>query len=111
VLPNNWGGGTVTAKFFWTAATSSGSVVWRLSSRAFGDDDALDQAMGTAQSVTDTYIAASDLHISAATSAITIGGTPAAGKAVIFEVSRDASNGSDTMGERGRLLGIEITYT
>jgi hypothetical protein len=111
VLPNNWNAGTVTARFFWTASTGSGAVVWALRARSYADDDALDQAMGTAQSVTDTLLATNDMHISAATSAITIGGTVANGNAIIFEAYRDATNGSDTLGSDARFLGLQITYT
>ena len=112
VLPNNWNAGTVTARFFWTASTGSGSVVWALRARSYADDDALDQAMGTAQSVTDTLLATNDMHISAATSAITIGGTVANGNAIIFEAYRDATNvASDTLGSDARFLGLQISYT
>lgn len=111
VLPNNWNAGTVTARFFWTASTGSGSVVWALRARSYADDDALDQAMGTAQSVTDTLLTTNDMHISAATSAITIGGTVANGNAIIFEAYRDATNGSDTLGSDARFLGLQISYT
>jgi hypothetical protein len=111
VLPNNWNAGTVTARFFWTASTGSGAVVWALRARSYADDDALDQAMGTAQSVTDTLLATNDMHISSATSAITIGGTVANGNAIIFEAYRDATNGSDTLGSDARFLGLQISYT
>lgn len=111
VLPNNWNAGTVTARFFWTASTGSGSVVWALRARSYADDDALDQAMGTAQSVTDTLLTTNDMHISAATSAITIGGTVANGNAIIFEAYRDATNASDTLGSDARFLGLQISYT
>lgn len=67
--------------------------------------------MGTAQSVTDTLLATNDMHISSATSAITIGGTVANGNAIIFEAYRDATNGSDTLGSDARFLGLQVTYT
>lgn len=111
VLPNNWNAGTVTAKFFWTASTGSGAVVWALRARSYADDDAIDQAMGTAQTVTDTLLATNDMHISAATSAITIGGTVANGNAVVFEAYRDATSGSDTLGSDARFLGLQVSYT
>jgi hypothetical protein len=111
VMPSNWNAGTVTAKFHWTASTGSGDVVWGLSGRAYANDDALDQAQGTAQTCTDTLTATNDLDISPATSAITLGGTAAAGNPVIFEVYRDANAGGDTLAADARLLGVEITYT
>lgn len=111
VMPSNWNAGTITAKFHWTASTGSGDVIWGLSGRAYANDDALDQAQGTAQTVTDTLTATNDLDISSATSAITLGGTAAAGNPVIFEVYRDANAGGDTLAADARLLGVEISYT
>jgi hypothetical protein len=111
VMPSNWNAGTITAKFHWTASTGSGDVVWGLSGRAYANDDALDQAQGTAQTCTDTLTATNDLDISPATSAITLGGTAASGNPVIFEVYRDANAGGDTLAADARLLGVEISYT
>jgi hypothetical protein len=111
VMPNNWNAGTVTAKFHWTASTGSGDVVWGLQGRAYANDDALDQAMGTAQTATDTLTATNDVDISPATSAITLGGTAASGNPVIFQVYRDADAGGDTLANDARLLGVEISYT
>jgi hypothetical protein len=111
VMPNNWNAGTVTAKFHWTASTGSGDVVWGLQGRAYANDDALDQAMGTAQTATDTLTATNDVDISPATSAITLGGTAASGNPVIFQVYRDADAAGDTLANDARLLGVEISYT
>jgi hypothetical protein len=111
VMPSNWNAGTVTAKFHWTAASGSGDVIWGLSGRAYGDNSAIDQAMGTAQTVTDTLQTANYEHITAATSAITLAGSPVAGQMVIFELYRNAANASDTLGVDARFLGVEITYT
>jgi hypothetical protein len=111
VMPSNWNAGTVTAKFHWTASTGSGAVVWALSGRAYADNNALDQATGTAQTVTDTLLTVNYEHITAATSAITLAGSPAAGQLVIFQLYRDATNGSDTLASDARFLGVEISYT
>jgi hypothetical protein len=110
-MPSNYNNGTVTARFFWSSSSSTGSVVWGLQARAFADDDALDTAFGTAQTVTDTLLATGDMHISAATSAVTSGGTPAATTPLQFQIYRDATNGSDTLGSDARLLGVEISFT
>jgi hypothetical protein len=110
ILPNNYNLGTITARFYWTAASGSGAVVWAIQGRAFADDDALDTAFGTAQTVTDTLLAADDMHISAATSAVTIGGTPAANRPIQFQVYRDADAGGDTLAVDARLLGVEILF-
>lgn len=111
MIPNNYNLGTVTARFYWTAASGSGGVAWGLRGRAYADDDALDQAQGTGQVVTDTLIAANDMHVTSATSAITLAGTPAANRPVQFEIYREVGNASDTLGVDARLLGVEILYT
>jgi hypothetical protein len=111
VMPSNYNAGTVTARFYWTASSGSGAVVWGLQGLAYSDDDALDTATGTAQTVTDTLLAANDMMISGATSSITIGGTPGANKAVQFQIYRDADAGGDTLAVDARLLGVEISYT
>lgn len=108
VLPNNWDYGTVTAHFYWTADSGSGTACFGLKGVALADDDAIDTAGGTAQTSTDTLLSAGDMHVSPATSAITIGGTPAANKPVQFTVYRDVAN--DTLGVDARLLGVEIIY-
>lgn len=111
VMPSNYNNGTVTARFYWTASAGSGDVIWGLQGRAFANDDALDTAAGTAQTVTDTLIATNDMHVTSATSAITIGGTPAANTPIQFTIYRDANAGGDTIANDCRLLGVEIIFT
>jgi hypothetical protein len=48
------GASTCTARVYWRAAEGSGDVRWRVRARCYADDQAIDQAWGTAQSVTDT---------------------------------------------------------
>ena len=110
-LPSNYNNGTITARFYWTASTGSGNVVWGIQGRAFANDDALDTAFNTAQTVTDTLIATNDMHITEATSAVTIGGTPAANTPILFQIYRDADAAGDTLSSDARLLGVEISYS
>lgn len=108
-MPGNWDGGTITFIPHWTAASGSGTVVWALSGRSYANDAALDQAMGTAQTSTDTLLTANDLHIGPTSSAITLAGTPAANEYVHFKIMRDVSE--DTLTADAKLLGIQIIYT
>lgn len=110
VMPSNYNNSTITARFYWTATSGSGGVAWGLGGRAYGDDDALDQASGTRQVVTDTLITANDVHVTSATSAITITGTPAANKAINYQISREVGNASDTLAVDARLHGVEIIF-
>jgi hypothetical protein len=110
ILPNNYNLSTVTARFYWTTSTGSGAVIWGLQGRAYADDDALDTAFGTTQTVTDTLLATNDMHVTSATSAITIAGTPAANRPILFQLYRDATAAGDTIGSDARLLGVEILF-
>lgn len=109
--PKWWNLGTITAEFHWTAASSSGDVIWGISGLARSNDDALDTALGTAQTVTDTLITANDEHITSATSAVTIGGTPAKGDNLYFRIYRDADAGGDTLGADARLIAVTIFFS
>lgn len=110
-MPTSWDESTVTVQFYWTSSVASGDVVWAAAGIAFGDNDVLDTAVGTAQSVTDGSNGAGDLNISSATSAITIGGSPAAGDLVVFQVTRDADNGSDTLDGDAKLIAVKVNIT
>jgi hypothetical protein len=108
VMPSDWDHGTITASFYWTAASGSGDLTWGLQGYSYGDSDAIDAAWGTAQEVVDTLITADDVHISGTTSAITLGGTPAASEMVQLRAYR---KNEGTHAATARLLGIRITYT
>ena len=110
IMPSNYDNGTITARFYWTAASGSGGVAWGIQGRVWANDDALDTAAGTAQLVTDTLIAANDMHITSATSAMTVGGTPAANTPIQFTIYRDVSDAADTLAVDARLLGVEILF-
>lgn len=110
-FPKNWDEGTITAQFSWTAASGTGNAIWGLQCLARSDDDALDTAFGTAQTVTDALTATGDLMISGTTSAITVGGTVAEGDIVWCRAYRDADNGSDTFSADARLVGVRVFYS
>jgi len=112
-FPKSWDEGTITAVFHWShaATTTNFGVRWGLQGVAVSDDDAIAVAYGTAQEVTDTGGTTNDLYVSAATSAITIGGSPAVGDQIFFRTYRDPANGGDTMAIDARLMGVVLFYT
>jgi hypothetical protein len=115
VMPEGWNRGTIKAKFYWSSASGSSAgdtVEWEMGALAVGDDDALDATLGTAQVITDTVLAGTngDLHITSATPAITVGGTPALADMVHFKASRNVG-GTDDMAEDAWLFGILIQVT
>lgn len=110
-MPKSWNESTVTFKVFWTAASGSGGVAWGIESVAVSNDDTLDVGVGSAQVVTDTLLAADDLHISTESSAMTIDGTPAEGDIVVLRLTREVSNGSDTLAADAKLIGVHLYIT
>lgn len=110
-LPKSWNAGTVTFQVFWTAASGSGGVAWDLEAVSFANDDAMDTAVGTAVTVTDTLITANDMHVTSESSAVTIAGSPAADEVQVFQITRQVGHASDTMGVDARLIGIKLFYT
>jgi hypothetical protein len=112
-MPKGWDLGTVTFQPVWShpSTTTNFGVVWALQGIARSDDDALDVAFGTEQTSTDTGGTTNDLYIAPESSAITIGGSPAVGDVVQFQVKRVPANGSDTMAVDARLHGVKVIYT
>jgi hypothetical protein len=105
--PSNWNAGTITFQPYWTAASGSGTAIFSLAGQSLADSDAIDQALGTVQTSTDTLITANDMHIGPESSAITIADATK-NEPVILQVARDIS---DTLGVDAKLIGIKIIYT
>lgn len=110
-MPKSWNESTVTFRAFWTAASGSGGVAWGLAAYALSDDDAMDTAVSGQQIVTDTLITANDMHITSESSAITIGGSPAEGDVVYFEITREVGDAADTIAADAKLIGIHLYIT
>jgi len=113
-MPENWNRSTIKAKFFWapgdSACSAGDKVEWEIGGGALTDDDAIDAAIGTAQVIYDTVLAGkdADMHVSAVTPAITIGGTPALLDLIHVKVSRNVSSANDTMAEDAWLFGVML---
>lgn len=107
-MPKGWNEGTVIFQAVWSAASGTGTVIWRLKGGAYDDSLALATALGTGVTVTDTVLTATDVHISPESTAVTLANTPAAEDWVMFEISRDVT---DTLGVDARLHGVKIHYT
>jgi hypothetical protein len=112
VLPSDYDGGTMTAVFYWRADSASGnSVVWGIQGIAYADSDPLDTAWGDPQEIIDANNAQNDNNQSAATAAMTLAGSPAAGQKVQFRAYRDPTDGSDDLVGDARLSEIRVTFT
>jgi len=113
-MPENWDLGTLKVKFDWSSATGStagDTVEFGIKARALSDSDVIDIALGTAQIISDTLLAddGADLQTTAATPALTVGGTPSLGDLILFEVYRN-TDGVDSCAEDGFLFGCTIQY-
>lgn len=101
-----------TARFIWKEAGSATShdCVWQIEMQAQGDADTIDSAWGTAISVTDTGTSGTR-RITAETTAITPGGTWAAGDEIVVRVSRKAADGADTLNVDAHLIEVDLFAT
>lgn len=108
--PLNWDLGVINVTFHWTngAGLTTETVDWGIKARAFQDSSALDASWGSEITTTDTWLAQNDMHISDLSADITIGGSPAAGNPVLFNVARKVA--TDDLTGDALLMGITIEY-
>lgn len=110
-LPRKYNLGTITFQIEWVPPTGTGSVVWSLAGVALGDGDALTTTFGTAVTVTDAAGSSNTLRTTSASSAVTIGNTPADGDTVILQISRVTGDGSDDMTGDAKFKGLWLHIT
>jgi|GEM_PF-4304365 hypothetical protein len=105
-MPSDWDGGTITAIIGWTCTgTAGGTVKWTLKGYRVGDDGTLNATLGTLGSLTDTFIAANDLHLTAESSALTVSGS---GNLLLLELIRDYANDTDT--DAALFISLRLKY-
>ena len=111
-MPNSWDESTVTVRFVWShaATTINYSVVWGAQAASLTSGDLLDGPFGTAQVVTSVGGVTDTLYRSNETTPLTIGGAPAQGDVVVFQIYRNAGDVADTLAVDARLHGIAIYY-
>jgi len=109
-MPDNWDGLKIQFRFIWevTGGGAAETLVMELSGRAFADNDALDQAVGTAIEVEDTWHADEDEHISPWSGDVTLAGTLAGGQEIYFLIMRDIT--SDDLGGDAKIKCVQIRY-
>ena len=111
--PSTYDGGTITFKDLWTGATgasASDTVEFKHGGRAAVNDAAIDQANGTSQVISDALLAVGDWHITGATPAVTLAGTPGPSVPTYLFTSRNVS-GTDDMAEDAKWFGTLVTWT
>ncbi len=116
VMPETWNKSTVKAKIYWTPGDADANagewIRFALAGGARADDDALDAAIGITVNIDDQVIADDDLHVTAASGAITIGGTVGLNDLIHFKLTRDYDYASDgtAMDVDCRLFGVLIQF-
>lgn len=111
LLPYEYTGGVVYAKFVWMhpETTTNFGVSWGLQGVCIADGATLDVAQGVAGYVNDVGGNTSYLYISPMSGAITLGGTPAAGKLCQLRSQRYATDATnDTLAVNAYLLGVML---
>lgn len=108
--PKSYDASTVTFRVTWThpATATNFGVAWTLAILALADDDAIDTALGTAVTVTDTGGTTEDFYITSVSSAVTPGNTAAKQDWFVCRIGRDPDNGSDDLAVDAHLVGVEI---
>jgi len=117
IIPEQWNGGTIKARFYWKPAsstTTTHTVQWSIAATAHANDGVIDSSWGTDVAVNDDVLgtAAGKVHISDATGAITVAGSPVAhaDELVYFRIQRVANHAQDDLNEDAHLLGVAIQY-
>lgn len=117
VLPRHYAGGGLTLTLAWMAASAtSGNVMWQAAMErlnAAGSDVDTD-SFATAQAAAAAAADATSGKLTYTTIAMSAGANMdslAAGETFRLSVSRDATNGSDTMVGDAQLLSVEIRET
>jgi len=113
-LPQAWDAGTVKAKvhFKQVTAEATSTNVWAFGGGSLNSGETGGNTLGTLVNL--TTVGANDtnvLTITAATSAVTIGGSPAAGHMTWFTLKRLPGHADDNSSVLERLFGVHLQYT
>jgi len=116
VMPPAWNLGTLKYKVFWSNGHADSNtdeyVQFYLKLGARSNDDALDATLGESIAVEDQLIVDGDLHVTAASSAVTVGGTAALGDMVHGKLARnyDYAGVGAVMDVDAHVFGVLIQY-
>ena len=92
--PRNYGGGNITVRIQWHANATTGAVVWNWVSYNTAPGTVFDSVSQTSTATTTTDATANDLNETVITWSSSL---PAAGDHLELRLTRNASNGSDTL--------------
>ena len=108
-MPDDWDTLPFKAKVHWTCNSASAendqTAVFTIGAVAFADGDAITDAPTTSVAISDAMLAANELHVSAASGAITPDGS---GKFLHVRFGRDVSEG--TLAQPVQVLGVTLQF-
>lgn len=112
----NYGSGNLTIDIDWYADTAaSGDVVWDAQIAAItpntDSQDIETDALATANTVTDSHLGTTNQRLHRATITISNLDSLAAGDWVVLKITRDVSDGADTMSGDACLVGVTASYS
>ncbi|WP_419787203.1 phage tail protein [Pseudodesulfovibrio sp.] len=113
-MPEGWDRGTIKAKVLWLpydGEAEGNELTLLLAAGAVSPGDSLDVAMGAAVTLSDAVIGNGLLHVSDASAAMTVGGTPELGDLLHFVLTRDVDGGTTNMTGVAAIIGLLIQYT
>lgn len=115
VFPNRWNKSTITFQAYYTHAGGQTAgldgVAWGLSAVSIVDDAVWDVAFGTQVVVTLDRANSGDVHVTAESGVVTVGGTLNDAQMTFFELERVVGNAADDLNIDARLLGVRIFWT
>jgi hypothetical protein len=111
-FPKSWDEGTIEYRVLWSHPSTSTNfdAIFTLAGKARADAEAMDAAFGTEVSLTDTGGATDTLYWTAWSGALTVA-SAASETGQIFQLKRDAADGSDTLAVDARIHAIQLRIT
>ena len=112
-FPKGWNKSSLSAKIIWMASNANaGNVKWSIAASSVTDAELLTNTTFTSTSsvVDGTPVTNNVLSITSLITSITVTNSPADDDLIVFKISRDPTDASDTYGYDAKLLGISLFY-
>jgi hypothetical protein len=93
----------------WTAHAGTGTVKFDVAGKLFPDDAAMDTALASIGTSTDTLLSSGDIHVAPDTTGAAITSVGTGGNTAIIKVTRDSA--TDTLSGTAELIGLRIKYS
>lgn len=98
------------AQINWQSGTTTNDVIWAIQGACVTNAEAMDVALSTAQTVTDTALGTANQKNEATITSLSFAGTCAAGELMHVRLYRDADAAGDTHAADARFINLEVEY-